>query len=47
MVEPGQSDRSVEEVGLEEIGKKKSNKTDGEEIPEGEDREPEVEQTSV
>ena len=42
MVKPGQSDRSVDEVELEEIGKKNSNKASGEEIPEGKDKEPEV-----
>ena len=47
MVKPGQGDRSVDEVELEEIGKKDSNKTSGEEIPERKDKEPEVKQTSV
>ena len=47
MMEPGQSKNSVEEVELEEIGKRDSNKASGEEIPEEKDKEPEVEQTSV
>ena len=47
MMEPGQSKNSVEEVELEEIGKRDSNKASGEEIPEGKDKESEVEQTSV
>ena len=38
MVKPGQSDRSVDEVELEEIGKKDSNKASGEEIPEGKEK---------
>ena len=42
MGEPGESNRSVEEMDLEKIGKKDSKKSSCKEIPEDKDKDPEA-----
>ena len=47
MVEPAQSDRSVEEIGMEEIGEQNSQKTSSDNIPEGEGKKSQTEGSTL